>query len=769
MFKDLSNDDLEEVEIFVKQRLLKCLKSKKKIILNEDTMIQYFGEAYAHDPEQFKFRIGDKKLIRIIIAHVKQMIDDGKINHFKENHKKIEKKEEQIINDGHQICETAHRTYFLLDKLREMANQNVKREKGGYRYDSIIQKFAAFFRMVAGRLAYKTIQNNLVCSLPSLSTVNRYIQTSNSKIFEGILRTEELLLHLNSRKLPLAVSISEDATRIIGRVQYDSSTNQLIGLSLPMNDHNGMPTPFAFPARNASEIYSHFANENSTSNFLNVIMAQPLADVTPFCLTVFGSDNKYTARNVINRWNHIEEELNTLGIIVVSFSSDSDPRYNAAMRYLSMIGCKSVIIESAWFKCGKTSCPFFIQDTTHIATKMRNFFLRTLENNRLLPFGDHFIQLKHLFDLLVNFKKDIHLLTATTLNPVDRQNFASVQKMCHVRVTNLLKAEILNSEATVIFLEMVRDIIESFMNPDLMPLERIRKIWYPLFIIRIWRYFIINRREYKLKENFLTSNCYACVELNAHGLVQIMLELQKIGKEELFIPTLFSSQQCESTFRQLRSFTSTYSTITNCTVKEALSRITKIQMQNDIAHSTSPDLIYPRLGKQKDAVKLHKLPSKKQICDEILNCKSDAITTAVSMKLIPLRLAAKTKSTNCPIEEYKFKGTKQHKISPVAKYKNFSLSKFKTIGLKNYAEKKTEPIPETNSYVEFVLNKKRFVVKKTSFCWLLQDDVQKLSNDRLQRVRAKIGQINIKAGPHRVHEIKKKKRFKINTHRKCKY
>lgn len=83
MFKDLTDNDIEEVEIFVRQRLLPYLISKKYTDLNEDSMIKYFGETYAHDTHQFKIRIGDKKIIRIIIAHVKQMVDDDKIAHMK--------------------------------------------------------------------------------------------------------------------------------------------------------------------------------------------------------------------------------------------------------------------------------------------------------------------------------------------------------------------------------------------------------------------------------------------------------------------------------------------------------------------------------------------------------------------------------------------------------------------------------------------------------------------------------------------------------------
>lgn len=627
-----------------------------------------------------------------------------------------------------------HRTYFFLQKLKTTADQNSTRERGGYRFDEETKKFATYLRMISGKLAYNTLQKNLKCALPSLPSINRYIYSSNCKIFEGIPRIDELFVYLTSRNLPLAVAISEDATRIVGRIQYDSITNQIIGFAVPINNKSGMPIPFAFPARNADEILSHFSNQNSPSLHLNVMMAQPLCDVPPFCLMIYGCDNKYTTRQVINRWDYIVENLKQKNIEVVSISTDSEPRYNAAMRCCSELGKNTKMCSYI-----RKFSPFYVQDLIHIATKLRNFLLRTIMDRMFIPFGNHFIKVQHLVFLLANFRKDQHELTATTLNPADRQNFSSVQRICDSKVINLLKSSVDGSEATVLFLEMMRSIIESYMDPKLLPLERVRKIFYPLFIIRIWRNFILKSKKFTLKENFLSANCYSCIELNAASLVKIMLHLKNSNKEALFLPHLMSSQPCEATFRQFRSLTSTYSTVTNCTVKEALTRISKIQLQNEIIHLTSPNFIYPKLSKQNEAMNTYKLPTEKEIDDIIAQCKQDALNTAIKFNLLsrsPSEILKK-QATSCQVNPCFPKATIKPKITPALPTKKFAISDFKNIALKNYAEKKCEPITETSPYLEFLFNTKRIVVKKSSFCWLLRDDVKKMSNDRLLRVRTK--------------------------------
>lgn len=251
------------------------------------------------------------------------------------------------------LTEHSTQSYFL-DQLQSTANQNSTREKGGYRYDDDTKKFSSYLRMLVGPLAYETIHRNLECAMPSLPSVNRYVQSSKSPINEGILRCDELKLYLTERGItdPFAVSLSEDATRIVSKVQYDRKSNQLMGFVLPMSNENGMPIPFSYNARNAEEILQHFSGKNKIATFLNVIMVQPIAKHVPaFCLLLFGSDNQYSSKDVLKRWKYIVAELAKLNIKVLAISSDSDPRYNGAMRDWSNLG-RPTLHFPEWFACG---------------------------------------------------------------------------------------------------------------------------------------------------------------------------------------------------------------------------------------------------------------------------------------------------------------------------------------------------------------------------------------------------------------------------------
>lgn len=567
-FKSITDVDIDQIEHYVKTELQEDLLSRFSNESNkEDILFNFFG-ARSNDPSQFSFSSIEKAVVKSFSYYVKQIVDEPSINsglnHFECQKRFFESFQAQRYY-GESNNETKlkynTKTHIFLQSLISVANQNVSRDKTGYRFDDETRKFATYVRMLAGPMAYETIQHNLKLALPSLSATNRYIGEMHGNLVEGELRCEGLAQYLKIRNLAPLVSLSEDATRINGRVQYDSVLNELIGFVLPIHAETGMPVSHSFPARNCEEIIKHFSKSHSVANFVNVIMAQPLANIRPFCLLLFSSDNKYRAEDVINRWKFIASELAKVNITVLNFASDSDPRYNSAMKKCTNLGSSSNLFANVeWFNSGlNTKPPFFIQDTIHIATKLRNMFLKTNPYPKKLPFGKHyFIQVKQLKYLLENFPKDRHQLTATVLNPMDRQNFSSVERICDDKVINLLRANVHGSDGTIMFLKILRHIIESYRDIKLSPLERINKIWYATFVLRIWRQFISSNKTWKLKDNFLTHNAYTCIEMNAHALVFIILFIKDNDyASNLFSPELMDSQACEGFFSQIRSLSTT--------------------------------------------------------------------------------------------------------------------------------------------------------------------------------------------------------------------
>lgn len=444
-------------------------------------------------------------------------------------------------------------THYVLNTLLETANININRPKEGYRFSKTVKSFAVYLRMLGGRTNYQTLHANLSLALPSLSTTDRLMNQSCNKIIEGVLRTDELLLYLKQRNQPLMVSLSEDATRIDNRIQYDRSTNQLIGFTLPLNKHNGMPIPFAFKARSAFEMLNHFSNGTPTAKFVNTVMAKPIGNCPAFCVLIFSSNNEYSSIDVSNRWEHITNEMQERGISVITISSDSDPKFNAAMRRNTLLGTDSNLWPNIdWFRIGNVLPPFYIQDYAHILTKLRNLLLKTFGRLKELPFGRFFVEADHLQYLVDFVDKSLHRLTYTMLNSSDRQNVDSAVNICSSAVINALEKLVDGSEGTVMYLKIMNKFYESFTNPEMSALDRVKNVWYSMFMVRFWRESILSNPLLTLANNFMSSNCYACLELNSHSLVCVLVYLKESDQSQFFVPVMTASHVSAFTGRSDR-------------------------------------------------------------------------------------------------------------------------------------------------------------------------------------------------------------------------
>lgn len=141
-----------------------------------------------------------------------------------------------------------------------------------------------------------------------LMIIVQYISQNKSKVIEGELRCQGLLQYIEKVGAPKKVWLSEDASGIVTKVEYDPSTNQLVGLVLPTNISTGMPIPFSFLAKSAEAIEKEL--HKSRSSLIYLVMAQPLKENTPpYVLLMYETDNRFTARNVLDRWQYIEHQL----------------------------------------------------------------------------------------------------------------------------------------------------------------------------------------------------------------------------------------------------------------------------------------------------------------------------------------------------------------------------------------------------------------------------------------------------------------------------
>lgn len=264
--------------------------------------------------------------------------------------------------------------------------------------------------------------------------------------------------------------------------------------------------------------------------------------------------------------------------------------------------------------------------------------------------------------------------------------------------------------------------------------ERLQNIWYCVFFLRLWRGWLTQNNK-NLKK-FITSNTYMCIELNAHFILLLYKKLRNCNLLKYFYPTLFSSQACESFFRASRSMTSTFSTIVNFTVQQFINRVKRIQMLTELKCDPALEKYKfceeGRSWKQKSQKKgTEQILTDSEIDKIIENAKNCAISTCVKLGI---DINSKYCFPNYDIQNI----TKFSKSKTKEQANNIISHNYTKLDLRNMKHEllTTENIP---SWAVEITDCNGFtgVIKKQTLCWLLTDEKNKLSSDRLKRVQRK--------------------------------
>ena len=185
---------------------------------------------------------------------------------------------------------------------------------------------------------------------------------------------------------------------------------------------------------------------NKRSKYAYVYMAQCLSNnIPPYCLACLGTDNCFSALDILNRWKYIYNECVKRKIVVVSFGSDGDSRNLRAMKIscqynLASNNDKFLFTESrsilanemlypkkwSWFWVKNPTTIAYVQDTVHIAVKMKS---RLLKPSTVLPMGNFTAGVHHLQILVENFSKEQHGIRYKDIDCKDKQNYEAVLRI----------------------------------------------------------------------------------------------------------------------------------------------------------------------------------------------------------------------------------------------------------------------------------------------------------------------------------------------------
>ncbi|CAF1024061.1 unnamed protein product [Rotaria magnacalcarata] len=265
-----------------------------------------------------------------------------------ENEKQTEaplsKKRNKIISEKTISCSNINSSDILCALLSTI-ELNSHRSPNNFRYSNPSLRFAACLFIVSGVYVYEYLRINFKFLLPSIETVKHYY--NHSPYSEAEFRYDESKMYPDSIQCQF-VFLPEDCSAIIPRVEYDSTINSFNGFVKPIAD--GKPVKNAFNYQSFEE-FKHLIETKPRANLVSVHLLQPISDsnlyVTPSATvsSVYGTDNKITAIDILKRWLMIYQELHSRNIRVLGFATDGDPKYLRAMRLASNFFVKTQILN----------------------------------------------------------------------------------------------------------------------------------------------------------------------------------------------------------------------------------------------------------------------------------------------------------------------------------------------------------------------------------------------------------------------------------------
>lgn len=400
------------------------------------------------------------------------------------------------------------------------------------------------------------------------------------------------------------------------------------------------------------------------------------------------------------------------GIETMGISSDGDSRLLSAMRSKTNFNLSDLSEQQLERNIRNCEGIIYIQDTVHIGTKLRN---RLLKYAALLPMGDKQVSIGHIKMLLNAASKECHGLVYHDICPEDKQNYGSLEKLMENRVIEALEKYIMNSDATVQYLIICKQVTSSFLDRELKAIERIYRIWNAVYFLRIWRKWM-ESTNYKTDDHFITANAFQCIEINAHALISGIQTLREKKCPELFLPELYASQPCEFVFRQMRSMGSVNYTKINFTLHELIHLIRRVELTSEIAllRLEKEKVVFPRIRKVVEASNksVCALPTDQEIIETILRARNDALESASRFKMC--MTSSVIQKCEIIITNPKVKPRSSFDIPSTEDSDSLTQDEFVVVENEDGTTKK---------------------LRKSTLVWLLTESNGKLSSDRLKRVQ----------------------------------
>ncbi|PKB94280.1 hypothetical protein RhiirA5_439152, partial [Rhizophagus irregularis] len=300
------------------------------------------------------------------------------------------------------------------------------------------------------------------------------------------------------------------------------------------------------------------------------ILQIPLPKFPPVVIALIpnkGNDNSKTISQLHKKL--IQEIAPQLGIHILSIGSDGAiTEFQAQQSIIDIQTSKRLFIREPSLNI-HFSCPVFdnvgpivrVQDPKHAKKTARNAII---SGARLLTFGTSSVQYDHFLTLInqhdsIMYKNDVIKL--------DKQDDAAAYRsFCSANFKQCLTHEFRvkeGMEGFAVYIFVMGELIDSYLNRNISPVERIRMALTSYFFLHLWRFHIETLHQkysnyVSIRQNFLSDQSFAIFTSLCESMVLLVKAHRDYYPQMPFLPWLHGSESCEHFFGVARQINSDF-------------------------------------------------------------------------------------------------------------------------------------------------------------------------------------------------------------------
>ncbi|CAB4482434.1 unnamed protein product [Rhizophagus irregularis] len=453
------------------------------------------------------------------------------------------------------LCEVMVQAAIRKDNNK--GKQNIQYNEDFTNFLIILESFSTrVLDLFRQNLEGRTIQN-----IRKLRTNNEDTLTNPNLSFENVAKFKRLIDTLNYRGPIVAMS---DNTKLKPALCYNPVLGCIVGSTLSTEQTK------INKYEDIQPIINNIKTKKAIAKDVRAYILQiPLLNFPPVVIALIannGSDNMSTITS-------FHQELLTqiapqLNLPILSIGSDG-----AIVEFKAQVAIQSYSTdERLTFKNNKLgvdfSCPIFpnvgpvirVQDPKHAKKTSRNAIM---SGAHLLTLGSSTARFEQLLKLS-NLSNSV--MYHHDVIKLDRQDDGAAYRVfCSENLRNCHGTHNIEEDmrGLFVYLFIMGELIDSYLNREITPLERIRMSMTSFFFLRFWREYVTNMSEkypdfISVSKNFLADQSFTIFISLAESMVLLVKAHREYYPNYPFLPWMHGSEACEHFFGMARQINSDF-------------------------------------------------------------------------------------------------------------------------------------------------------------------------------------------------------------------